>query len=82
MQLETRRFDHQRSMTDHIDIAAPIDNICRQLGLNPHHVRRLDITLDNATAEIYELNEHGSKFTSLATHEPVISTKTFDVRTW
>jgi hypothetical protein len=49
-------------LTDRIDIADPIREICERLGLQPSDVGRLDITPLECKAEIFLNNAYGSKY--------------------
>ena len=60
------------------DLIEPITEICQRLGLNPNHVRRLDLHAaeHRATVEIYLLNEHGKHYIN-DDGEPAIETRTY-----
>jgi hypothetical protein len=47
---------------DKPDISKPIAEICDALGLVPGNVARLDMYPKCITAEVYRLNENGSKY--------------------
>ena len=65
-------------MTDRVDIAEPINEICERLGLAPKRVGRLDIKPGHLTATVYRVNDKGDKYLD-DTGEPAVETREFDV---
>ena len=45
-----------------VDISEPVNEICTRLGLEAKNVARLDISPKDLQAEVYKLNEQGSKY--------------------
>lgn len=68
-------------MTDRIDIADPLAEICERLGLEPRFVGTLTIAAGEATALVYRRNENGAKYIDLDTNLPATDCRAFKVLT-
>lgn len=66
-------------MSDKIDISHEVKAICAKLYLEPKNVKRLDIYPAMVTAEVYLLNEHGSKYVDVESGLAAFETKSFSV---
>jgi hypothetical protein len=68
---------HGKAPSEAIVITAEVAAICRQLGLEPSHVARLDIRPRKLVVEVYKLR-NGKKY--IENDEPAIESHTFEVR--
>lgn len=67
--------------TDRIDLSKPLAEIAEKIGENYHRIAKWTITTNLLTAEIYDLDDQGSKFIDPETGYPATRTFHWTIRT-
>lgn len=63
-----------------INIHRSVATICKKLGLDPNHVRSIQITPRGAIVQVYKLNQRGYKYIDEVTEQVAVDTLTFRVQ--
>lgn len=64
-----------------IDITRPVADICDALGIEPTRIRMLHITPGKLKAEVYDVDENGSKYVNRESGHVAVEAHEWNVTT-